>query len=313
MSNLKEVRNRIQSIKSTRQITSAMKMVAASKLHKVQQTILNIRHYGALLRNVLDNLIRQGGIAKLHPLAIDHGAKKVLIISIGSNKGLCGTYNTMVLKKTLSQIQSSKKQQLDVELLLIGKKNEAFFNKNKYEIHSTHHEVLDKLTFAQANNLANDFMKKCIDGDFDRVDVVYNRFKNAVVQELVVEQLLPVPTEALASGIHDQGPHHIEDGDSELYDSEKPMMADTVENILEPSPKEVMDYMLPHYISTNLYRILLDASASEHGARMTSMHKATDNADDLLRTLTLEYNKARQSMITREIMEIVSGAEVLNQ
>jgi F-type H+-transporting ATPase subunit gamma len=313
MSNLKEVRTRIQSIRSTRQITSAMKMVSASKLHKSQQALINVRHYYDLFKKLLDAITLQPGVSNMHPFTIDHGAKQVLVISVASNKGLCGTFNAMVLKRTLAHIQALKKQQLDYQLLLIGKKNDSFFKKSNHEIFSTDHEILDDLNLEQSKEISSKVSEMFIQGTFDRVDVVYNCFQNAVVQELVVEQLLPIP-----SG-HSLANNNVPDvyastGD-ELFSKEEinHMMHDPQKYLLEPNQQEVMDYLLPLIFSTNLYRVLLESSASEHGARMTSMHKATDNADDLLKSLTLDYNKVRQSMITREIMEIVSGAEVLNQ
>ena len=313
MSNLKEVRTRIQSIRSTRQITSAMKMVSASKLHKSQQALIKVRHYNDLLKKLLDQLMLQPGLANLHPFTIDHGAKQVLVISVASNKGLCGTYNAMVLKRTLAHIQTLKKHQLDYQLLLIGKKNDSFFKKSKHEIFATNHEILDHLTLDQSKMISRNISEAFIKETFDRVDVVYNRFKNAVVQELVVEQLLPFPTANSLADINI--PDIFDSFQDEMYNSEEidPMPYDPKKYILEPDLQAVMDYLMPLIFNTNLYRVLLDSSASEHGARMTSMHKATDNADDLLKSLTLDYNKVRQSMITREIMEITGGAEVLNQ
>lgn len=323
MSNLKEVRGRIQSIKSTRQITSAMKMVSASKLHKAQQSILNLRHYSQLLKDIVDKLIQGKGIPGLHPFTIDHGAKQVLVVSIASNKGLCGTYNVQVLKRTLAHIRHLHKQQLDVKLLLIGKKNENFFRKKQFEVFSTDHEIIDKLSFASSKILADKVMDAFINGEFDRIDVVYNQFKNAVVQDLVVEQLLPVPegnpfqnmTEVGVGEINIDNYADTVDNYADTIDdyADNSIITDPFGSILEPDPQQVVNYLLPLFVSTNFFRILLDSLASEHGARMTSMHKATDNADDLLKNLTLTYNKVRQSMITRELMEIVGGAEVFNQ
>ena len=169
------------------------------------------------------------------------------------------------------------------------------------------------MNLVQSEKISRKVSEKFIQGTFDRVDVVYNCFKNAVVQELVVEQLLPLPKAKSLAGI--DAPDFLNSTGSELYRREAidQMLYDPIKYILEPDPQKVMDYLLPLIFNTNLYRVLLDSSASEHGARMTSMHKATDNADDLLKSLTLDYNKVRQSMITREIMEIVGGAEVMNQ
>jgi F-type H+-transporting ATPase subunit gamma len=297
MPSLKEVRSRIATIKSTRQITSAMKMVSASKLRKAQNGILNLRPYAAHMEAMLGRLNAQMPAEAQSLYCKPNQGEKVLVISIASNKGLCGTYNTHLIKRTLDHLNSLKEENRPFELLLIGKKTEEFFVKREFTIYQSNHQALEHVNYQTATQLAAALLELYRENTFGRVDVVYNYFKNAIMQQLVVEQVLPVVTPA----------------DETLQQLKGPWPEDPFGHELEPSPREVMDTMVLKFFKTNIYRILLDASASEHGARMTAMHKATDNATELLKNLTLSYNKVRQSMITREIMEIVGGAEVLNQ
>lgn len=306
MASLREVRNRIQSIKSTRQITGAMKMVAASKLHRAQQAIVHVRVYAEKLEKILSEVNKQIPYALKNKLTMERGERTALLISIASNKGLCGSYNAHILKRTLSRIRFLTKQKIECKLFLFGKKNENYFRKNKIEVYDSDHDLLDKLTLERIKELADKIMEQFITGEFDRVDVIYNRFQNAVVQELVIEQLLPVPFEDMVAEQEDKLPiHHFDDHD-EFRDLVVP---ESMGYILEPEKNAVLDSLVNQYVYYNLYRIFADATASEHGARMTSMHKATDNADQLLHELTITYNKVRQAMITREIMEIIGGAE----
>ncbi len=312
MANLKEVRNRISSIKSTRQITSAMKMVSASKLHKTQQAILHLRVYTQQFKQLLARVSNQIPSEKHHFLAAERDVKSVLVISISSNKGLCGTYNAMIIKRTLQHIDYLLKHDFDVKLLLIGKKNESYFRKKTFEIFSSNTEIIDKVNPGSMKSFSQQIVDEFSKKSFDQVDVIYNRFINAVSQQLVAEQILPVPV----SSMQYDG-HHITDRinpdriENPIYsDSNLAAISENqIPYILEPNPEEVFNALVPDFFQLNLYRIFLDASASEHGARMTAMHKATDNADDLLKSLTITYNKVRQAMITREIMEIVGGAE----
>ena len=297
MPSLKEVRTRISSIKSTRQITSAMKMVASSKLLKSQRGITGLRQYALSLRQMVENLSRQLLPEEQSRFTLAGENRKVLLISIASNKGLCGTYNALVIKKTLDQLHVLEKDGFEVQLLLIGRKVEEYFGRRNFTIFEVNNQIIENVNYADSANFANDLMKLFENKEFGRIDVVYNRFKNAVFQQLVTEQFLPVGIN-LNPVMNNQEKFRFEQEDPRI--------------ILEPSRKEVAGTMIPKYIQLNTYRILLDASASEHGARMTAMQKATDNATELLKNLTLTYNKVRQAQITREIVEIVSGAEVLN-
>lgn len=308
MANLKEVRLRIQSIKSTRQITSAMKMVSASKLHKSQQKIILLRVFAEKLHTVLQKINVAIPVIKQHPFTIDRGCKHATLISIASNKGLCGTYNASVAKRTMKTIRQWQDNEIDFSLHVVGKKNEAFFCKQRFANIGFNHELIDNPSLESASQFADQLMESFYKGETDRVMVVYHRFKNAVVQELTVEQLLPIP-------LYGSQFINITDSDNLALDVgiEEAAAEEHFGYIMEPGLQEVIETLVPYYLNYNLFRIFIDAVASEHGARMTSMHIATDNADQLLKELTLTYNKVRQSIITREIMEIVGGAEVFNQ
>ncbi len=295
MPNLKEVRTRIASIKSTRQITSAMKMVSAAKLRKAQKGIVAQRPYASKLRIMLDHLNQQITPEQQHDFFKPNDSKKVLVVAVTSNKGLCGTYNAIVIKQTVQQLQLLQAENIPFEVMLIGKKAEEFFKKQAYPIYKINHELLDPVTYPKAAEVALELEGLYRSAAFGKVVVIYNYFKNAIMQELVVEQMLPVPLPEAANP------------------SQGVMAAGAFNHILEPSAEEVVQTLVPRFVNMNLYRIFLDASASEHGARMSAMNSATDNATELLKSLSLTYNKVRQSMITREIMEIVAGAEAMNQ
>jgi len=307
MSNLREVRNRINSIRSTKQVTGAMKMVAASKLHKAQGAVNHLRMYENRLREMLVEVNRQVPFSRKHPAVIDRDVNRVLIIAIGSNKGLCGSYNSQVIRHTQLRIGYLEKQKIETRLFLTGKKIEAFFRKNAVSNLQTNHDLIDKLSYEKAEETSAMLTKLYTDGEYDRVEVIYQHFQNAVVQELVIDQLLPLPMDKMMPD-----PSEEEMRDSESGEKLRPSMQLVPEEygyILEPDTERVLNRLIGHYISYNLFRVFTDAYASEHGARMTSMHHATDNADQLLRELTLTYNKVRQAIITRELMEIVGGAQ----
>jgi F-type H+-transporting ATPase subunit gamma len=303
MSNLKEVRTRIGSIRSTRQITSAMKMVSASKLHRAQQSIVPIRVYSAHLRGIIGDILPQLPHSARNQFVEPVGMGEALVVSVSSNKGLCGTYNALAIRKTLTHVRALEEEGYKVKLFLIGKKAERFFDKAGFEVYASDHELVDKADPASAAQFSRSLLDAFSEGAFERVDVVYYQFRNAVFQKLVVEQVLPLDLASLASGTEDGPvPNENDSGERAHFGF-----------ILEPDPEDVCETLIPRFFSTNFYRIFMESSASEHGARMTSMHKATDNADELLHSLTLTYNKARQAQITREIMEIVGGAEVFRQ
>lgn len=293
MPSLKEVRIRMASVKSTQQITSAMKMVAASKLRRAQNAILKMRPYAAKLKDILQNLsasIESGGD---NVYAQQRKPEKVLIVVLTSNRGLCGAFNSNIIKASLQCIADKYKHAYDsgnVSLMTIGRKGSEFFTKRGFKVVSTHDSLYDALTWDNSSALAESLMKSFADGQYDRIEVVYNQFRNAAVQKITVEQLLPIePPKADAS--HPQ--------------------KSQADYIFEPSKEEIVTELIPKSLKIQFYKALLDSYASEHGARMTAMHQATDNARDLLKELNLAYNKARQAAITKEILEIVSGAEAL--
>ena len=297
MANLKEMRLRIVSVKSTQQVTRAMKMVSAAKLRKAQDAIIQIRPYAEKLHEILVNLIDQLGSADFsNKYAAHKETKRILIVAITSNRGLCGGFNSNVVKKVeelLLTTYESYYKSGKVEILAIGKKGVDGLKAKNIQVTRTMHQLFNALDYSAAEVVAQDLMDAFSEGGYDRIDLVYNQFKNAAVQKLTVEQFLPV--EIKENVAQDSEPHH--------YFSDF---------ILEPNVLEIMQTIIPKSLKIQFFKSILDSVASEHGARMTAMHKATDNASELIRDLNLQYNKARQSTITGEILEIVSGANALN-
>jgi len=294
MANLKEVRVRIASVKSTRQITSAMKMVAASKLRKAQNAILGMRPYAQKLQEIMQNLSSGMEDSDEGVFAQERGDNKVLLVPITSNRGLCGAFNANIIKETISYIDSELNVQHkagNVELYCIGKKGADIFKSRGYKIAHINTQIFDDLTFDNTVEITEEFMNSFVDKKYDKIILIYNQFKNAAVQILQVEQILPVSKTESVDGI----------GKTET----------AANYIFEPNKEEILEVLVPKSIKVQLYKALADSFAAEHGARMTSMHLATENADTLLKDLNLSYNKARQAAITNEILEIVSGAEAL--
>ncbi|MBN2521164.1 MAG: ATP synthase F1 subunit gamma [Bacteroidales bacterium] len=292
MPNLKDIRNRIASVKSTRQITSAMKMVAAARLRKAQDAIIQLRPYANKLQDILSDLSRSIEVTEENPYAQKREENKILIVAFTSNKGLCGGFNLNVVKTVIQLLHTKYNEQYkkgNVEIYCIGKKGRDLLKFKGYEVHFLETEIFNQLYFKNVTALAKSFMDKFVNKDYDMIELVYNQFKNAAFQILTTEQFLP---------ISDNEPgeeHRIED----------------IDYIFEPSKQYIYEELIPKFLRIQFYKCILDSSTSEQGARMTAMHKATDNATDLIRDLTLQYNKARQATITREIIEIVSGAEAL--
>jgi len=289
MSNLKEIRTRIASIRSTRKITSAMKMVSASRLRKVQNYIVHLRQYAILLRGILDEVTAQLSASRKGIYLSSKSTGDALVICIGSSRGLCGTYNGVLVRQCLKRVKELSEGGLRVQLLVLGKKPASFFKKRGFSMLEADHDLIDKVNYGSASEFAHHLMELFLKENFESIEVVYYRFRNAVVQELTVEQLLPLP------------------GDEGYGGEQADEVSDEDPVIMEPSLEDAAGYMIAQFVSYNVYRILLDASASEHGSRMTAMHQATDNADEMIRTLTLHYNKARQASVTRELMDIVGG------
>ena len=283
MANLKEIRNRISSVSSTMQITSAMKMVSAAKLKKAQDAITAMRPYSDKLTQMLVNLSSSVDFENVY--LSPRKVKNKLIVCVTSNRGLCGAFNSNVIKKCTEITNSSDES---VSFLCIGKKGADILSKN-YNVVQTNNEIFDDLTFENISAIAEKLMSMFLDKEFDSVQIVYNKFKNAATQIVIQEQYLP-----------------IENNDSENDQKE------SSDYIFEPSQVEIISELIPKSLKTQLYKSIRDSYASEHGARMTAMHKATDNATELRDQLKLTYNKARQAAITNEILEIVGGAEALN-
>ena len=284
MANLKEIRNRISSIGSTMQITSAMKMVSAAKLKKAQDAITAMRPYSSKLTELLQNVSATLDSDAGGAYSKQREVSKVLLVVITSNRGLCGGFNSSVIKETTQNIAANY-QNVDVDLLTIGKKGNDILSKS-YPVIDARNDIFDNLTYEYVAEVAEKIMKLYADGTYDKIEIIYNRFKNAATQIPQVEQFLPT----------------------------KPVEGDTnasADYIFEPSKEKIVLELIPKSLKTQLYKAVRDSFAAEHGARMTAMHKATDNATELRDELLLTYNKARQAAITNEILEIVGGAEAL--
>ncbi len=292
MANLKEIRSRITSVNSTKQITSAMKMVSAAKLKRAQDAIVQMRPYAEKLKEILGNLSASLDVSE-NKYGAPREVKNVLVVVITSNRGLCGGFNNNVIKRANLLIANDYKDQ-NVAVLSIGKKASEFYKHTTYNIKASDfpkhlNEVYDNLSFANVSKIAENLMRHYVDKSIDKVVLVYNKFKNAAVQELVAEQFLPIAA----------NPQAAESKTNNEY-------------IFEPSKVEIVEDLIPKSLKVQFFKALLDSFASEHGARMTAMHKATDNANDMVKELKIVYNKARQAAITNEILEIVAGAEALN-
>jgi F-type H+-transporting ATPase subunit gamma len=286
MANLKEIRSRITSVGSTMQITSAMKMVSAAKLKRAQDAITQMRPYANKLTELLENLSASLDANDGGTYSKERAIKNVLLVTITSNRGLCGGFNSYIIKSAKA-LMNDEFENVNVEVLSIGKKSSEHFTKNDFNVVSTHDALFNDLTFENVSNVAEDIMRKFVNGNYDKVVLVYNQFKNAATQIIMNENYLPIQTTS----------------------NEGEQIGDY---IFEPGKKEIVEELIPKSLKTQLFKAILDSHAAEHGARMTAMHKATDNASELKKDLTLTYNKARQAAITGEILEIVGGAEALN-
>lgn len=285
MANLKEIRNRITSIGSTMQITSAMKMVSAAKLKKAQDAITAMRPYAEKLTELIQNISATLEGDNSGVFSEQREVKNVLFVVVTSNRGLCGAFNSNVIKQ-VNHLKKTTYRDVTVDLLTIGKKGFDVLKKS-YAITENDSDLFEHLTFEPTAEIADKLMKLFVEGKYDSIQLIYNQFVNAATQSVVTEQFLPLmPMETKEATVSDY-----------LY---------------EPSKEEIIESLIPTSLKTQLFKAVLDSFASEHGARMTAMHKATDNATELKEQLTLSYNKARQAAITGEILEIVGGAEALN-
>ena len=287
MPNLKEIKSRITSVKSTIQITSAMKMVSAAKLKKAQDAIIQLRPYSNKLTEIMSSVSSASEDSSQNKYSEVRVINKILLVPITSNRGLCGGFNANIIKKTI-EIEKELNSKSELTILSIGKKSSEFFKKNKYNVHSTHDDVFQDVNYEDVSKIAELILNDFANEKFDKVILVYNQFKNAATQIVMQEDFLP------------------------LNKTQSENSQEAVDYIYEPGKDEILNELIPKSLKTQLFKAILDSNASEHGARMTAMHKATDNATELKNELTLSYNKARQAAITGEILEIVGGAEALN-
>jgi len=290
MASLKEIRTRISSVKSTRQITSAMKMVSAAKLKKAQDSILQMRPYARKLHEILSHISNSVETAEGNPYSAQRQVNKVALVLITANRGLCGGFNSNVFKKTvelLSTIYDKQFQKGQVDLILVGKKGGDILKSKGYNFTILSNEILDVSSFDKIQIQAQVLMDQFAEGKYDRIDLIYNEFKNAASQILMHEQFLPIQMN------QEEDAQHLNN------------------YIFEPSLEYMINVLIPDALKIQFFKAILDSKAAEHGARMTAMHQATDNATEMIRDLNLSYNKARQASITNEILEIVGGAEAL--
>lgn len=292
MPNLKEVKNRIASVVSTQQITKAMKMVAAAKLRRSQDKITQMRPYAVKLESIIRNLseaqVSGDGDNWFSQVREE---KRVLIVAISSDRGLCGSFNSNIFKGVMKLVQEDYREQYkkgNVVVLPIGRKSAEFFRKRNFQLLDMYSDIFGTLTFETASTVADAIMNAFKEGKFDKVEMVYNEFKNVATQILRVEQLLPV-----------------------VLPTQTQVKTNPIDYIYQPSQEEIISEILPSALKVQLFKALLDSNAAENGARMTAMDKATENAGELLKELRLSYNRSRQAAITKEILEIVGGAEAL--
>lgn len=287
---LKEVRNRIKSVQSTQQITKAMKMVSAAKLRRAQDAIIQMRPYAKKMQEMLSNIVSNAGGGAGMALAADRPIENVLLIVITSDRGLCGAFNANLIKLAKATISARYPEQFkkgNVVIWTIGKKGYEHFLKNRYNITERYKDIFLNLNFESVQKAAQDAMRSFEVGEFDVVEIIYSQFKNAATQKFEVERFLPIPKVESKAG------------------------ATKADFIYDPSKEELIAELMPKILNTQLYKAVLDSNASEHGARMTAMDKASDNANEMLRALKISYNRARQAAITTELTEIVSGAAAL--
>jgi F-type H+-transporting ATPase subunit gamma len=289
MATLREIRSRITGVKNTQKITKAMKMVAASRLRRAQEAIISTRPYARKLGELLRHLVTKVDV-NINPLLVGREAQTVLLVVVTADRGLCGSFNSNIVKAAVQRL----KTQGDVvaKLMTIGRKGSEFFGKRNFDVVSKHPGIFSDLDFDDARSFVQEITEGYLEGTFDRVDVIYNEFKSVIQQRIVVEQLLPIPPE-------------------ETWTSKDLKGLSQVDYIYEPSSTDIVSALVPRHLNFQMWRILLESNAAEQGSRMTAMDNATENARELIRDLTLKFNNARQASITKELLEIVSGAEAL--
>lgn len=296
MATLREIRGRITGVKNTQKITKAMKMVAAAKLRRAQEGIMAARPYARKINELLRHLVTQVD-PSLNPLFAPREVNRVAFIIVTADRGLCGAFNANIIKAAENEMRTTYAAFLEkdhgLKLIPVGKKSFEHFKKRDYELYARYVGVFAGLDFNQARSIMTEVTEGYLKGDFDKVVVIYNEFKSVIQQRIVVEQLLPIPPEEVSGG--------------------KEKSHAQVEYIYEPSSRELINALVPRHLNFQMWRILLESNAAEQGARMSAMDSATENAKDLIRGLTLSFNNARQAAITKELLEIVSGAEALKK
>jgi F-type H+-transporting ATPase subunit gamma len=294
MATLREVRRRILGIRQTEKITKAMKMVAAAKLRRAQLGVVAARPYAARMRELLQHLT--GHVTEgMGPLLTEREIHAVALVVVASDRGLCGAFNSNVFKAAVGHMQAKYpgwNEQGKVKIFCVGKKSADFFSKRRFTVTGKYIGVFNALAFAQAASITRDLVQGFLRGDFDRVEVIFNEFKSLAQQRLVVDRFLPVPGAPTAPG-------------------EMPKMVMVDQYIYEPSREQILEAIVPKQLNFQLWRILLESNAAEQGARMAAMENASENASELIASLQLQYNKARQASITKELLEVVGGAEAL--
>jgi F-type H+-transporting ATPase subunit gamma len=289
MATLRDIRRRIRSVESTQKITRAMKLVAAAKLRRAQERILSARPYAVKMAELLASLVRRAE-GDAHPLLVRRPAARKRLVIVTADKGLCGAFNSNVLRASLAFLR--EQGETSITLVVVGKKARDFYRRRPWEVKSEMLGFFDRLAYSHAQELAGGLMQEYLSGEVDEVHLVYNEFRSVAVQRVKREQLLPIEPAAAAEG---QG-----DGAGGDY-------------IYEPSPEAILAALLPRHVTTQVYRALMESVAGEYGARMTAMEAATKNAKEMIGVLTIQYNKARQERITKELLDIVGGAEALRQ
>jgi F-type H+-transporting ATPase subunit gamma len=291
MATLRDIRRRIRSVESTQKITRAMKLVAAAKLRRAQERIVSARPYAVKMAELLSSLVRRAE-GEAHPLLVRRPAARKRLVIITADKGLCGAFNSNILRASLAFLR--EQGETSVTLVVVGKKARDFYRRRQYEIKSEMLGFFDRLAYSHAQELAGGLMQEYLSGEVDEVHLIYNEFRSVAVQRVKREQLLPI---ASADAADAQGGPEGAAGDY----------------IYEPSPEAILAALLPRHVTTQVYRALMESVAGEYGARMTAMEAATKNAKEMISVLSIQYNKARQERITKELLDIVGGAEALRQ
>jgi F-type H+-transporting ATPase subunit gamma len=294
---LREIRRRVTGVKSTQKITRAMKMVAAAKLRRAQDALISTRPYARKMNELLRHLVTKVD-PSIHPLLKEREVKRVLLVVVSGDRGMCGAFNGNIVKAAVDHLNMHYapllKQPEGVRIVTVGKKATDFLSKRNYILYAKHVGLFGNLHFGHARTIIQQLVDDYLKGEYDKVEVIYNEFKSVIHQRIVVEQVLPIPPEQIQKT-------------KDLHTLAQ------VDYIYEPSSSEIINVLLPKHLNFQMWRILLESSTAEEGARMTAMNNATENAKELIRDLTLSYNKARQASITKELLEIVSGAEALKK